>query len=114
VLYFWGKHGDYPLSIVDAEGNGHSVTTTLNGAYGSKVYIDRVGILMNNDGPFQSKSWSSKCLVELAQKPMLLPPGKRMLSSMTQDIVERDGHLDGGGNLVALQFHLSCKTSQML
>ena len=31
------------FSIVDKEGNAVSVTTTLNGAYGSKVYVDEIG-----------------------------------------------------------------------
>ena len=35
-------------SIVDAEGNAVSVTTTLNGAYGSKLYCDELGFFLNN------------------------------------------------------------------
>jgi gamma-glutamyltranspeptidase/glutathione hydrolase len=44
------------FSIVDKDGNAVSVTTTLNGAYGSKVYVDEIGVFMNNEmDDFSSK-----------------------------------------------------------
>ncbi|MFT5942582.1 MAG: gamma-glutamyltranspeptidase/glutathione hydrolase, partial [Sediminicola sp.] len=43
-------------SIVDSEGNAISVTTTLNGAYGSKLYCDKLGFFLNNEmDDFSSK-----------------------------------------------------------
>ena len=35
------------FSIVDKFGNAASVTTTINGAYGSKVVVEGVGFLLN-------------------------------------------------------------------
>lgn len=35
-------------SIIDSDGNAVSVTTTLNGAYGSKLYSDELGFFFNN------------------------------------------------------------------
>ena len=44
------------FSIVDKEGNAVAVTTTLNGAYGSKVFVDEIGVFMNNEmDDFSSK-----------------------------------------------------------
>jgi len=43
-------------SIVDQFGNAISVTTTLNGAYGSKLYVDELGFFLNNEmDDFSSK-----------------------------------------------------------
>jgi len=43
-------------SIVDQFGNAIAVTTTINGGYGSKLYIDELGIFMNNEmDDFSSK-----------------------------------------------------------
>ena len=36
------------FSIVDKEGNAVAVTTP-NGAYGSKVFVDEIGVFMNNE-----------------------------------------------------------------
>ena len=36
-------------SIVDQFGNAIAVTTTLNGAYGSKLYVPELGFFMNNE-----------------------------------------------------------------
>jgi gamma-glutamyltranspeptidase/glutathione hydrolase len=81
-------------SIVDAEGNAVSVTTTLNGAYGSKVYIDELGFFMNNEmDDFSAKVGVPNMFGLIGAEANSIAPGKRMLSSMTPTIVEKDGKL---------------------
>lgn len=81
-------------SIVDQEGNAISVTTTLNGAYGSKVYIDELGFFMNNEmDDFSSKAGEPNMFGLIGAEANSIAPGKRMLSSMTPTIVEKAGKL---------------------
>lgn len=81
-------------SIVDAEGNAVSVTTTLNGAYGSKVFIDELGFFMNNEmDDFSAKAGTPNMFGLIGAEANSIAPGKRMLSSMTPTIVEKDGKL---------------------
>jgi gamma-glutamyltranspeptidase/glutathione hydrolase len=81
-------------SIVDAEGNAVSVTTTLNGAYGSKVFIDELGFFMNNEmDDFSAKPGTPNMFGLIGAEANSIAPGKRMLSSMTPTIVEKGGKL---------------------
>ena len=81
-------------SIVDPEGNAVSVTTTLNGGYGSKVYIDELGFFMNNEmDDFSAKPGTPNMFGLIGAEANSIAPGKRMLSSMTPTIVEKDGKL---------------------
>ncbi len=81
-------------SIVDANGNAVSVTTTLNGAYGSKLYIDELGFFLNNEmDDFSSKPGVPNMFGLIGAEANSIAPGKRMLSSMTPTIVEKDGKL---------------------
>ena len=81
-------------SIVDAEGNAVSVTTTLNGGYGSKVYIDELGFFMNNEmDDFSAKPGIPNMFGLIGAEANSIAPGKRMLSSMTPTIVEKEGKL---------------------
>jgi gamma-glutamyltranspeptidase / glutathione hydrolase len=81
-------------SIVDADGNAVSVTTTLNGAYGSKIYVDELGFFMNNEmDDFSAKPGIPNMFGLIGAEANSIAPGKRMLSSMTPTIVEKDGKL---------------------
>ncbi|KPQ19016.1 MAG: gamma-glutamyltransferase [Algoriphagus marincola HL-49] len=81
-------------SIMDEEGNALAVTTTLNGAYGSKVYLDELGFFMNNEmDDFSSKTGVPNMFGLIGADANSIAPGKRMLSSMTPTLVERDGKL---------------------
>lgn len=81
-------------SIVDTEGNAVSVTTTLNGAYGSKVYIDELGFFMNNEmDDFSAKPGTPNMFGLIGAEANSIAPGKRMLSSMTPTLVEKGGKL---------------------
>ncbi len=79
-------------SIVDPFGNAIAVTTTLNGAYGSKLYVDELGFFLNNEmDDFSSKPGVPNMFGLLGAKANAIAPGKRMLSSMTPTLVEKDG-----------------------
>jgi len=81
-------------SIVDAYGNAVSVTTTLNGAYGSKVYVEEGGFFLNNEmDDLSSKPGTPNMFGLLGAEANSIAPEKRMLSSMTPTIVEKDGKL---------------------
>lgn len=81
-------------SIVDNEGNAVSVTTTLNGAYGSKLYSDELGFFLNNEmDDFSAKTGVPNMFGLTGAEANSIAPGKRMLSSMTPTLVEREGKL---------------------
>ena len=81
-------------SIVDEEGNAVSVTTTLNGAYGSKLYCDELGFFLNNEmDDFSAKPGVPNMFGLIGAEANSIAPEKRMLSSMTPTIVEKDGKL---------------------
>jgi gamma-glutamyltranspeptidase/glutathione hydrolase len=81
-------------SIVDAEGNAISLTTTINGGYGSTVFIDELGFFMNNEmDDFSAKPGTPNMFGLTGAEANSIAPGKRMLSAMTPTIVEKDGKL---------------------
>jgi gamma-glutamyltranspeptidase/glutathione hydrolase len=82
------------FSIVDTEGNAVAVTTTLNGAYGSKLYCDELGFFLNNQmDDFSSKPGVPNYYGLIGAEANSIAPQKRMLSSMTPTIVEKNGRL---------------------
>ena len=81
-------------SIVDSKGNAVSSTTTLNDNYGSKIYCDELGFFLNNQmDDFSAKAGVPNLYGLTGSEANSIAPGKRMLSSMTPTIVEKDGKL---------------------
>ena len=81
-------------SIVDADGNAVSVTTTLNGAYGSKLYSEELGFFFNNQmDDFSAKPGVPNSYGLVGAEANSIAPQKRMLSSMTPTIIEKNGKL---------------------
>jgi gamma-glutamyltranspeptidase/glutathione hydrolase len=81
-------------SIVDQFGNAIAVTTTLNGAYGSKLFSSELGFFLNNEmDDFSSKPGEPNMFGLIGTEANSIAPEKRMLSSMTPTIVEKDGAL---------------------
>ncbi|MFD2785411.1 gamma-glutamyltransferase [Hymenobacter rubripertinctus] len=81
-------------NIVDAQGNAVSCTTTLNGAYGSKVVVAGAGFILNNEmDDFSSKPGTPNAYGLVGGAANAIAPGKRMLSSMTPAILTRDKKL---------------------
>jgi len=76
------------LSIIDAEGNAVSVTTTLNGSYGSRTVVGGAGFILNNEmDDFSVKPGVPNMYGAVGAEANAIAPGKRMLSSMTPTIV---------------------------
>lgn len=81
-------------SIVDQFGNAAAVTTTLNSGFGSKLYSKELGFFMNNEmDDFSAKPGEPNIYGLVGGEANAIAPQKRMLSSMTPTIVEKDGKL---------------------
>ena len=81
-------------SIIDQFGNSVSVTTTLNGTFGSKLYCSELGFMLNNEmDDFSSKPGVPNMFGLIGAEANSIAPKKRMLSSMTPTIVEKNGEL---------------------
>lgn len=81
-------------SIVDAWGNAVSATTTLNDGFGSKYYCESLGFFLNNEmDDFSTKPGEPNMFGLVGAEANRIEGGKRMLSSMTPTIVERNGKL---------------------
>ncbi len=101
-------------SVVDSDGRAVSVTTTINGSYGSKVAVDGAGFFMNNEmDDFSAKPGAPNMFGLLGSEANAIEPGKRMLSSMTPTIVEDpSGELfmiigsPGGGRIITTVFEV--------
>ncbi|WP_192821582.1 gamma-glutamyltransferase [Rufibacter sp. LB8] len=98
-------------SIVDQWGNAASVTTTLNGDYGSNVVVEGAGFLLNNEmDDFSAKPGVPNMFGLIGGEANAIAPGKRMLSSMTPTILEKDGKLfmvvgtPGGATIITSVF----------
>lgn len=100
-------------SIIDAAGNAVSVTTTLNSNYGCKVWVDGAGFILNNEmDDFSSKPGVPNQFGLVGAEANAIQPGKRMLSSMTPTIIEKDGQLfmvlgaPGGSTIITAVFQV--------
>jgi gamma-glutamyltranspeptidase/glutathione hydrolase len=98
-------------SIVDKDGNAVSITTTLNDSFGSKIFVSGAGFLLNNEmDDFSSKPGVPNMYGLVGGKANSIQPGKRMLSSMTPTIVEKNGKLfmvvgtPGGATIITSVF----------
>ncbi len=81
-------------SIVDSFGNAVSATTTLNSEYGSKLFVSELGFFLNNQmDDFSAKPGAPNVYGLVGGQANAIAPQKRMLSSMTPTIVEKEGQL---------------------
>ena len=101
------------FSIIDQFGNAVSITTTLNASYGSKVYVEKFGFFLNNEmDDFSSKPGTQNMFGLIGGKANSIEPRKRMLSSMTPTIIEKDGSLymilgtPGGSTIITSVFQV--------
>jgi gamma-glutamyltranspeptidase/glutathione hydrolase len=99
------------FSIVDKDGNAVAITTTINGGYGSKTFVAGAGFLLNNEmDDFSIKPGFPNMFGLIGGEANAIEPGKRMLSSMTPTIVEKDGKLlmvvgsPGGSTIITSVF----------
>ena len=94
-------------SVMDADGNAVSVTTTLNNSFGSYVTAAGLGFLLNDEmDDFASKQGSPNMFGLIQGPANSIAPGKRPLSSMTPTIILKDGKVamvlgsPGGGRII--------------
>lgn len=99
------------FSIIDAEGNAVSVTTTLNGAYGCYTVVAGAGFFLNNEmDDFSVKPGTPNAYGLVGAEANAVAPKKRMLSSMTPTIIARNGKLQmvvgtpGGSTIITSVF----------
>jgi gamma-glutamyltranspeptidase/glutathione hydrolase len=86
-----GPHTTH-LSVVDAEGNAVSLTTTIESWYGSAIVVEGAGFLLNNEmGDFNPVPGKTDDQGQIGTKANEVAPGKRMLSNMCPTIIARDG-----------------------
>jgi gamma-glutamyltranspeptidase / glutathione hydrolase len=82
------------FSVVDKERNAVSLTYTLEFGYGSGIVVPGAGFLLNNEmGDFNAGPGLTDDQGLIGTPANLAEPGKRMLSSMTPTILEKDGEL---------------------
>ena len=105
------SHETTHFSIVDTEGNAVSITTTLNGNFGSKLYVQGGGFLLNNEmDDFSSKPGVANQFGLVGAEANAIEPEKRMLSSMSPTIIEKNGDLcivigtPGGSTIITSVF----------
>tara|TARA_B100001248_G_scaffold260211_1_gene247837 strand:- start:1574 stop:3244 length:1671 start_codon:yes stop_codon:yes gene_type:complete len=99
------------FSIVDQYGNASSVTTTLNGSFGSGIIVEKCGFLLNNEmDDFSIQPGYPNLYGLIGGEANAIEPGKRMLSSMTPTILEKNGQLfmvvgtPGGSTIITAVF----------
>lgn len=86
------------LSVLDAEGNAVSLTTTLNASYGSGLVVEGFGFLLNNElDDFSILAGTPNMFGLVGAEANQLRPLRRPLSSMTPTVVRAE---DGGVRLV--------------
>jgi gamma-glutamyltranspeptidase / glutathione hydrolase len=99
------------LSVVDKYGNAAAVTTTLNDWFGSAVVVAGSGFILNDEmDDFSIKPGQPNMYGVVGGEANKIEPGKRMLSSMTPTIIEKDGKLlmvvgtPGGSTIITSVF----------
>jgi gamma-glutamyltranspeptidase/glutathione hydrolase len=81
-------------SVVDPFGNAVSTTTTLNNTFGTSIMVAGAGFLLNNEmDDFSAKPGFPNMFGLVGGEANAIQPGKRMLSSMTPTIIEKDSCL---------------------
>lgn len=101
-------------SVVDAEGNAVSCTTTLNDSYGSAVAVSGAGFLLNDEmDDFTTAPGKPNGYGLIQGEANAIQPGKRMLSAMTPSIVlDPQGQLylvvgtPGGPTIITQVYHV--------
>lgn len=80
------------FSVIDAQGLAIANTYTLEMSWGSRMMTPGTGLILNNQmGDFNRQPGVTKTTGQIGTPPNTIEPGKRMLSSQTPTIVQRDG-----------------------
>ena len=101
-------------SVVDADGNAVSTTTTLNNGFGSALTVGGAGFLLNDEMDDFATAPGKANMYGLVQgEANAIKPGKRMLSAMTPSVVlDPEGKLfmvvgtPGGPRIITMVYHV--------
>jgi gamma-glutamyltranspeptidase/glutathione hydrolase len=101
-------------SVVDAQGDAVSITTTLNNSFGSAVLVAGAGFLLNDEMDDFASAPGKPNMFGLVQGEInAIKPGKRMLSAMAPSIVlDPSGQLKmvvgtpGGPTIITQVYHV--------
>ncbi|MGH7532158.1 MAG: gamma-glutamyltransferase [Gemmatimonadales bacterium] len=101
-------------SVVDADGNAVSTTTTLNNSFGSAVTVSGAGFLLNDEMDDFASAPGKPNMYGLVQGEVnAVAPGRRMLSAMTPSVVvDSAGQLflvvgtPGGPTIITQVYHV--------
>jgi gamma-glutamyltranspeptidase/glutathione hydrolase len=100
-------------SVVDAMGNAVAGTTTLNNSYGTAIVVRGAGFILNDQmDDFSVKPGFPNLYGLIGGEANAIAPGKRMLSSMTPTIIEKEGSLfmvvgsPGGSTIITTVFQV--------
>lgn len=84
--------GTSHMSVVDKDENMLACTSTVNTTFGSKVFVDDYGMVLNNEmGDFTAQPGVPNSYGLLGSAQNAVEAGKRPLSSMSPTLVLRDG-----------------------
>lgn len=82
------------FSVIDARGMAVSNTYTLEASWGSRIVVAGAGFVLNNEmGDFNWFPGVTNREGRIGTPANTIAPGKRMLSSQSPTIVERDGRV---------------------
>ena len=109
----WESEETTHFSIIDKDGNAVSITTTLNGSYGSFVVAEGAGFLLNNEmDDFSVKPGVPNLYGLIGSKANAIEPNKRMLSSITPTIGVKNNLVEyivgtpGGSTIITTVFQV--------
>lgn len=84
--------GTSHVSIVDRRGNMLACTSTINTTFGSKVFVEKYGMVLNNEmGDFTAQPGVPNNYGLMGTEQNAVEPGKRPLSSMSPTLILKNG-----------------------
>ena len=95
----YGTHRQVPddsgtthVSVIDADGNMLACTSTINTSFGSMVFVEDYGLILNNElGDFTAQPGKPNNYGLIGTGQNAVAPEKRPLSSMSPTLVLKDG-----------------------
>lgn len=84
--------GTTHVSVIDGAGNMAACTSTINTSFGSLVFVEDWGLILNNEmADFTAQPGVANNYGLVGTEQNAVAPGKRPLSSMSPTLVTRDG-----------------------
>eukprot|EP01080_Neovahlkampfia_damariscottae_P009134 gene9134-1223_t len=110
--YLDNDHGTTHVSVVDKQGNGAALTTTVNLVFGSYIVSKSTGIILNDEMDDFSIPNKTNAFGVPPSPENFIKPEKRSVSSMTPLIVLTDNKLNavigasGGTKIISATFQV--------